>query len=144
MKDCEQSLDVIRERASQLERRPRVYFEEWNDPLISGIGWVSELISIAGGEDCFAELASASLARNRIIDPPEKVIEKAPDIIIGSWCGKKFRPEQVSNRSGWMVIPAVKHNALYEIKSAEILQPGPAALIDGVTKMHEIISQWTA
>ena len=125
-----------------LPRRPRIYFEEWNDPLISGIGWVSELIQLAGGEDCFGELAGAQSARERIIADPATVIERAPDIIIGSWCGKRFRPEQVCERPGWEAIPAVRDNQVFEIKSCDILQPGPAALTDGVRQLHEIVLGW--
>jgi len=128
--------------AAQLERRPRVYFEEWNDPMISGIRWVSELIGLAGGEDCFAELACAPLAKERVIADPLEVVRRAPDIIIGSWCGKKFRPDQVAQRPGWDRVPAVRQGQLYEIKSADILQPGPAALTDGLDQLREIVKRW--
>lgn len=133
-------LTAIQQQA--LPRRPRVYFEEWNDPLISAIRWVSELITIAGGEDCFPELAQSAGAKGRIIADPQEVVRRAPDIIIGSWCGKRFRPEQVQARVGWAEIPAVKHGHLYEIKSTDILQPGPAALTDGVRHLQRIIQQW--
>lgn len=119
-------------------RRPKVYFEEWDDPLISGIGWVSELIEIAGGEDCFPELASRPSARERILQPAD-VIAAGPDIIIGSWCGKKFRPEKVAAREGWSDIPAVRDGRLHEIKSTVILQPGPAALTEGLDQLAAII-----
>ena len=122
--------------------RPRVYFEEWDDPLISGIRWVSELVEIAGGTDCFAELAVESLGKNRIIADRAEVVRRAPDIIIGSWCGKKFRPERVAAREGWETIPAVRDEQIFEIKSAVILQPGPAALTEGVDQLHAIISSW--
>jgi iron complex transport system substrate-binding protein len=122
--------------------RPRVYFEEWDEPLISGIRWVSELIDIAGGEDCFPELRNQSLARNRIIADPLEVARRAPDIIVGSWCGKKFRPEQVKARVGWQSIPAVLSGAVHEIKSPLILQPGPAALTDGLTALQDVIVRW--
>lgn len=122
--------------------RPKVYFEEWDDPMISGIRWVSELIAVAGGDDCFPELASESLGRNRIIAGPEEVIRRAPDIIVGSWCGKKFRPEKVAAREGWQTIPAIRDNELHEIKSALILQPGPAALTDGVAELQRIVAGW--
>ncbi len=122
--------------------RPKIYFEEWDDPLISGIRWVSELIEIAGGDDAFPELASESLAKARIIEHPERVIEAQPDIIIGSWCGKKFRPERVAERSGWHEIPAVANGHVYEIKSPIILQPGPAALTEGVQEIAAIIDRW--
>ena len=142
MAELEAGLDAIRQSAAQLARRPRVYFEEWTDPMISGIGWVSELIHIAGGEDCFAELASASSAKDRIIADPQDVIRRAPDIIIGSWCGKRFRPEKVKTRPGWDKVPAVATGQVYEIKSADILQPGPAALTDGVRQIHTFIQRW--
>lgn len=121
--------------------RPRVYFEEWGDPMITGIGWVSELIGIAGGEDIFPERAAEPGARERIIENPEDVIARQPDIIIGSWCGRKFRPEQVAERPGWADIPAVANNHLYEIKSPLILQPGPAALTDGLDALCGIIDR---
>ncbi|MEM9172574.1 MAG: cobalamin-binding protein [Pseudomonadota bacterium] len=123
-------------------KRPRVYFEEWDDPLISGIRWVSELIKIAGGDDCFEELAAASLAKDRIIADPQSVIDAQPDIIIGSWCGKKFRPQRVAERPGWDAIPAVRDGQLHEVKSAMILQPGPAALTDGLAALRRIIEDW--
>lgn len=119
--------------------RPKVFFEEWNDPLITSIEWVSELVEICGGDLCFPELAQESLGKDRIINP-DAVIEKNPDIIIGSWCGKKFKPEKVKARKGWENISAVKNNHLYEIKSEIILQPGPAALTDGILQMQSIIS----
>lgn len=125
-------------------RRPRVYFEEWDDPPISGIRWVSELIEMAGGEECFPERARASLAKDRIIADPREIIDAAPDIIIGSWCGKKFRPERVAERPGWRVIPAVADGELHEVKSALILQPGPAALTDGVAELVRIVDAWHA
>ena len=123
-------------RAARFARRPRVYFEEWDEPQISGIRWVSELIGIAGGEDCFPELAREPLGKNRIIADPLEVPRRAPDVIFGSWCGKKFRPEHVAARAGWGEVPAVRDGHLYEIKSSIILQPGPAALTDGVREMH--------
>jgi iron complex transport system substrate-binding protein len=138
----EAGLDEVRARAAALARRPRVYFEEWDEPQISGIRWVSELIGIAGGEDCFPELARESLGKNRIIADPLEVVRRAPDIILGSWCGKKFRPESVAARPGWSDVPAVRTGFLREIKSPLILQPGPAALTDGVSAMHEVIQQW--
>ncbi len=138
----ETELDHIASATRTLPQRPRVYFEEWNDPLISGIGWVSELIAIAGGEDCFPELACEPAAKQRIIADPDEVIRRAPDIIIGSWCGKKFRPEQVTARPGWAAIPAVRDGQLHEIKSVDILQPGPAALTDGVRQLATIIARW--
>jgi len=135
-------LTSIHDAAMRLPKRPRVYFEEWDEPQISGIKWVSELIELAGGADCFPELAQESLARHRIIADPSEVVRRAPDIIMGSWCGKKFRAPAVAARSGWSEIPAVRCGDLYEIKSPIILQPGPAALTDGVRRMHEIIAAW--
>jgi len=132
----EANLEEIRKAAPK--RRPKVYFEEWDEPMISGIRWVSELVEIAGGDDILAELSSSQAASGRIHDG-RKVIERQPDVILGSWCGKKFRPERVKARPGWDVIPAVRDDRLYEIKSAEILQPGPAALTDGVRRIHEIL-----
>ena len=128
--------------SSQQLRRPRVYFEEWDDPPISAIRWVSELIGIAGGDDIFPELAQCPDGKSRIIADPEEVIRRVPDIIIGSWCGKKFRPEKVAARQGWDVIPAVRNGDIYEIKSAEILQPGPAALTDGLNQLQKIFAAW--
>jgi iron complex transport system substrate-binding protein len=138
----EAGLDEVRTRAASLSRRPRVYFEEWDEPQISGIRWVSELIGIAGGEECFPELARESLGKNRIIADPMEVPRRSPDIILGSWCGKKFRPEQVAGRSGWQDVPAVRNGFLREIKSSLILQPGPAALTDGVKAMQDVILEW--
>lgn len=135
-------LHDIERSAALLPRRPRVYFEEWDAPLISGIRWVSELIAIAGGDDCFMELAAAHAAKGRIIADPGEIIARAPEIIIGSWCGKRFRPEQVRNRPGWEAIPAVRDGQVYEIKSCDILQPGPAALTDGVRQLHAIVQRW--
>jgi iron complex transport system substrate-binding protein len=123
--------------------RPRVYFEEWDEPMISGIGWVSELIGIAGGDDIFPELARKKSARERIV-APEAVVAVAPDIVIGSWCGKKFRPERVAARAGFAALPAVRDHFVREIKSAIILQPGPAALTDGLDALETIVSEWRA
>lgn len=138
----EAGLERIRLQAETLPRRPRVYFEEWDEPQISAIRWVSELIGIAGGEDCFPELAAEPLGKNRIIADPQAVVRRRPDIIIGSWCGKKFRPEKVAARPGWQSVPAVRHGELHEIKSSIILQPGPAALTDGVAALQEIFEIW--
>ena len=138
----QQQLDMVAAAALELPRRPRVYFEEWNEPLISGIRWVSELVELAGGIDCFAELAPESLARNRIIADPLEVVRRAPDIIFGSWCGKKFRPDAVAARAGWGGVPAVLTHELHEIKSSIILQPGPAALTDGVRQLQRHIRSW--
>ncbi len=128
--------------AASFKRRPKVYFEEWDEPRISAIRWVSELVGIAGGDDCFPELAAQSLGKNRILANDEAIIARAPDIIFGSWCGKKFRPEQVAARAGWQGVPAVRDAQLFEIKSADILQPGPAALTDGVAQLHHRILEW--
>ncbi len=135
-------LESIVKAASSLPRRPRIYFEEWDEPHISAIRWVSELIGVAGGDDCFPELAAQSLGKNRIIADGAQIVQRNPDIIIGSWCGKKFRPEKVAARAGWENVNAVKNKQLFEIKSCDILQPGPAALTDGVTRLHRIITDW--
>ncbi|WP_395699730.1 ABC transporter substrate-binding protein [Aquabacterium sp.] len=137
-----QRLDEVRRASAALPRRPRVYFEEWDTPQISAIRWVSELIGLAGGDDIFPERARAGLGRDRIIADPLEVPRAAPDIIIGSWCGKKFRPEHVAARPGWQDVPAVRHGELHEIKSPLILQPGPAALTDGLAALQGIIAGW--
>jgi iron complex transport system substrate-binding protein len=138
----EAGLEAVRLRASGLARRPKVYFEEWDEPMISAIRWVSELMEIAGGEDIFPELSRSQGAGGRVIADSAEVVRRAPDIIIGSWCGKKFRPERVCARPGWEAIPAVRDSELHEIKSADILQPGPAALTDGLKRMHDIVAAW--
>lgn len=137
-------LDTIRTAAAALPRRPRVFFEEWDEPHISAIRWVSELVGSAGGDDCFPELAANSLGKDRIIADGGEIVRRNPDIIIGSWCGKKFRPEKVAARAGWGDIDAVRNRQLFEIKSADILQPGPAALTDGVAQLHRIVMDWSA
>lgn len=124
------------------QRRPRVYFEEWDEPPISAIRWVSELLDIAGGEDVFPELAVRPLGKDRIIADPAEIVRRAPDIVIGSWCGKKFRAAHVAARAGWQAVPAVRDGQLFEIKSADILQPGPAALTDGLEQLHRVVYQW--
>ena len=134
-------VEAVRAAGLALPRRPRVYFEEWDEPQISAIAWVSELVGIAGGEDIFPELACQSLGRDRIIADPLEVPRRAPDLILGSWCGKKFRPEQVASRPGWQEVPAVRHGNLAEVKSPIILQPGPAALTDGLQALHEQIAR---
>lgn len=141
-RELEAGLDEIRAAVSAGRPRPRVYFEEWDDPMISGIRWVSELVEVAGGRDVFPELAASAGAAGRIVERPDTVIERSPDLIIGSWCGKKFRPERVAARPGWEAIPAVRQGRVHEIKSAEILQPGPAALTDGVRAIHELVRRW--
>jgi iron complex transport system substrate-binding protein len=137
-------LDAIEKKAASFKRRPKVFFEEWNEPHISGIRWVSELMAIAGGDDIFPELAVMSMGKDRIIAGGQTIVQRAPDIIIGSWCGKKFRPDSVAARPGWQDVPAVRTGQIFEIKSADILQPGPAALTDGVAQMHRIMAQWEA
>ena len=137
----EDRLDEVREQAEQLPRRPRVYFEEWDEPMISGLKWVSELIEAAGGIEVFPQLAANKNAKDRIVGR-DAVITAAPDIIIGSWCGKKFVPAKVKAREGFSAIPAVRDNELHEIKSALILQPGPAALTDGLDALHALIARW--
>ena len=137
-------LEAIEHKAAGFKRRPKVFFEEWDEPHISGIRRVSELMGIAGGDDVFPELALQSLGKDRIIANGQSIVDRAPDIIIGSWCGKKFRPEKVAARPGWQDVPAVRTGQIFEIKSADILQPGPAALTDGVAQMHRIFSQWAA
>jgi iron complex transport system substrate-binding protein len=132
-----------RDAARQLTKRPRVLFEEWDDPIISGIGWVSELVEAAGGIDVFATLSARKNAKDRIV-PPQAVIAAAPDIIVGSWCGKKFVPAKVATRPGFDAVPAVRDGFLREIKSALILQPGPAALTDGLDALAAIVAEWTA
>lgn len=138
----QQHLAGIAEAATGLTRRPKIYFEEWDEPHISAIRWVSELMGIAGGDDCFPELAVQSLGKNRVIADSAEIARRNPDIIIGSWCGKKFRPEKVAARPGWENVNAVKNQQLFEIKSADILQPGPAALTDGVSQLHRIVMAW--
>ena len=139
----QRGLEAIERDAAKLPRRPKVYFEEWDEPPITGIRWVAELVRIAGGDDIFPERALESLAKARILEDPDEVIRRAPDIILGSWCGKKFRPEKVAARPGWQAIPAVRDGQLFEIKSPLILQPGPAALTDGVTEIARIIRAWS-
>ena len=135
-------LAAIADAAATLPRRPRIFFEEWDTPHISAIRWVSELMTVAGGDDCFPELATNSLGKDRIIGDSMEIVRRNPDIIIGSWCGKKFRPETVAARAGWADVAAVRERQLFEIKSADILQPGPAALTDGVAQLHAIVKTW--
>jgi iron complex transport system substrate-binding protein len=140
--ELQAGMDRVQQQASQLKRRPTVYFEEWDDPLISGIRWVSELIELAGGEDCFAELGYHPRARQRYITDPHEVVRRAPDMIIGSWCGKRFRPEHLFDRPGWPTIPALRDVQLFEIKSPDILQPGISALTIGLEQLHGLIRDW--
>ena len=139
----EDGVEATRAAAARLPRRPRVYFEEWDEPLIAGIRWVGEIVEVAGGVNCFPELAERPLGRDRIIADPGEVVRRAPDIILGSWCGKKFRPDKVAARPGWGAIPAVRDGELHEVKSAIILQPGPAALTDGLAEIHAHIVRWS-
>lgn len=138
--EMEAAIATARRLAEALPRRPRVYFEEWDKPMISAIRWVSELIGIAGGEDIFPEKAAASLARERIVADPAAVIARAPELILGSWCGKKFLPARVCARPGWDSIPAIANRQVHEIKSAIILQPGPAAILDGLPILSRLIA----
>lgn len=140
--ELQRGLDAIEAAAAKLPRRPKVYFEEWDEPLITGIRWVAELVRIAGGDDVFPQQASEPLARHRILADAAEVIPTAPDIIIGSWCGKKFQPGKVAERPGWQAIPAVRDGELHEIKSPLILQPGPAALTEGVREIARIVQRW--
>ena len=135
-------IEKLKAETDQWSVKPKVYFEEWYDPIISGIGWVSDLIQIAGGEDCFADNAKHQGGKDRIVADPMTVVEQQPDIIIGSWCGKKFHPDKVAEREGWKEVPAVVNDNVYEIKSAYILQPGPAALTEGLDQLFEITSSW--
>jgi iron complex transport system substrate-binding protein len=141
--ELEAHIKRVRQAAALLRRRPRVYFEEWDDPLITCIRWVSELVGIAGGDDVFPERALCALGKDRILGDAEEVVRRAPDIILGSWCGKRFRPERVASRIGWDQVPAVRDGELYEIKSPLILQPGPAALTDGLDAVHRVVRQWS-
>ena len=131
---------IAAERIARSGRRPRVYFEEWDEPNITAVRWVSELIEIAGGDNIFADRAASPMARDRILADPLEVVARAPDIIIGSWCGKHFRPERVSGRSGWSTIPAVVNGRLHEIKSAIILTPGPVAISEGLPLLLDILN----
>ena len=128
----------IKRTTDRWKQKPRVYFEEWDDPIITGIAWVSELIELAGGEDIFKHLSQHSLAKDRIIANPNTVIELQPDIMLASWCGKKFKKDKVATRDDWNKINAIKHDRIFEIKSEIILQPGPASLFDGLDIMHDI------
>ncbi len=139
-------IDQIRAQVNALQaagaRRPRVYFEEWDEPHISAIRWVSELMGIAGGDDVFPELAQQGLGKDRIIADSAEVLRRDPDIIFGSWCGKKFRPNLVAQRPGWDAMAAVRSGQLHEIKSPLILQPGPAVLTEGLDALHAICADW--
>jgi iron complex transport system substrate-binding protein len=138
--DLERGLDSVRERAAALASRPRVFFEEWDQPLISGICWVDELVEIAGGQSLFPELRTASLAKDRIVDPAA-VAAKDPEVIVASWCGKAMKKRTIIERPGWDRTSAVRLDHVYEIKSTYILQPGPASLTEGVARLHECIAR---
>jgi iron complex transport system substrate-binding protein len=142
-RELESHIDRVRRAAAQLPVRPRVYFEEWDEPLITGIRWVSELIGIAGGDDIFPERSRCPLAKDRILEDPREVVRRAPDIILGSWCGKRFRPDRVGLRSGWGELRAVREAQIHEVRSPIILQPGPAALTDGLDAIHRVIRRWS-
>jgi iron complex transport system substrate-binding protein len=138
--DLERGLDGVRAKAAQLPRRPRVFFEEWDDPLISGICWVDELIEIAGGNSIFPQLRSAALAKDRIVSG-DQVRAADPEVIIASWCGKALKKRTILERPGWSNISAVRNDQIYEVKSTYILQPGPASLTEGVRRLHEFIAR---
>jgi iron complex transport system substrate-binding protein len=135
-------LQELAARGAVRQHKPRVYFEEWYDPLISGICWVSELIELCGGIDVFAEHRHFPDAKRRIIADADEVVRRQPDIILASWCGKMFKPERLKARAGWSAIPAVAHQRLFELPSSVILQPGPAALTDGVEQIMTILDAW--
>jgi iron complex transport system substrate-binding protein len=141
---CQARHQAIAAVAARWPRRPRVYFEEWDEPMISAIEWVSQLMTLAGGDDVFPERATMRMGRDRVITDVLEPARRAPDVIVGSWCGKKFRPEKVAARSGWAEVPAVQSGRLHEIKSCDILQPGPAALTDGLEQLHRCFADWAA
>ena len=141
---CQARHTQIAAVAASWPRRPLVYFEEWDEPMISAIQWVSELVAVAGGDDVFPELATQAMGRNRVVAEALEPARRAPDLIVGSWCGKKFRPEHMAARPGWAAVPAVRQGALHEIKSCDILQPGPAALTDGLEQLHRLMALWAA
>ncbi|HSY30051.1 MAG TPA: ABC transporter substrate-binding protein [Burkholderiaceae bacterium] len=142
--ELQSQITAVQATAAQWTRRPKIYFEEWNEPLMSGIGWASEVIGIAGGDDVFPELAVHASAKERIIADPLEVVRRAPDIIIGSWCGKKFQPSSLQTRPDWNSIPAVKNDMVFEIKSADILSPGPSVITEGLPKISALIARWQA
>lgn len=140
-RDLERHVADVRRAADALPYRPQVYFEEWHDPLITGIGWVAELIRIAGGEDVFPELSAHSLAKDRIIADPARVAERSPEVILASWCGKKVQFDHIYGRPGWEEVPAIRNRLVFEIDSSIVLQPGPAALTDGLDEIHRLITR---
>jgi iron complex transport system substrate-binding protein len=141
--ELQRGLDAMAAASAALPVRPRVYFEEWDEPRISGIQWVAELVRIAGGDDIFPERAAKSLARDRILADDAETIARAPQIVFGSWGAKKFPPDTVAARPGWADVPAVRDGQLFEVKSPIILQPGPAALTDGVRELAKHIHAWS-
>ena len=142
--DITRHIAAVRQRAAELPQRPKVYFEEWDDPMITAIGWVSEIIGIAGGDDIFSDRSTSSLASDRIIADPEEVARLRPDVLLASWCGKKLQPDVVWARSAWEELEPVRSRTIHEVPADIILQPGPAALTDGLDHIHEIITAWSA
>ncbi len=140
--ELQATIDRVRAEGAALPRKPRVYFEEWDEPPISGIRWASEMIEIAGGEDIFADKAREQSAKERIVADPLEIVRRAPDIIVGSWCGKHFRPERVAGRAGWEKVPAVAGGQIHEIKSAVILNPGPVAIREGLPALAALFRAW--
>lgn len=141
VKELQSHIEMAKVTAKTLTQKPKVYFEEWDEPMMCSIRWAAELIEFAGGEDCFPELTKFHSAKDRVVTSAQ-VIERQPDIMIGSWCGKKFQAEDVKQREGWQSIPAVKNNMLFEIKSADILQPGPSVFTHGLKQLSAIMQQW--
>ena len=142
IKEINNTIYSITEKVQKWKKFPKVYFEEWDDPMISGIQWVSQIIEIAGGIDIFPELRNESLAKNRIIFSSDLVVKKNPDIILASWCGKKFKKSKMKCRAGWMNIAGIINDDIYEVKSEIILQPGPASLLEGLPIIHNIFNDW--
>jgi iron complex transport system substrate-binding protein len=130
--------------AQAFSRRPRVWFEEWHEPLISGIGWVSELVALAGGDDCFPELAACPNAKDRIVADPAEVLARRPDLVLGSWCGRKFQPDTVAARPGWDALPAVQGGWVRELKSPDILSPGPGLVTRALPQLQALFADWRA
>jgi len=141
--DIRQGIEAVSASAARLPTRPRVYFEEWDDPMITAIRWVSEVIGIAGGEDIFRDRSTSSLAADRIIEDHAEVVRRYPDVLLASWCGKKLQPHAVWDRPGWDALEPVQNRTIHEIPAEIILQPGPAALTDGLDHIHDIIEEWT-
>jgi iron complex transport system substrate-binding protein len=140
IEELQRGLAEIQSSAKAFPHRPRVYFEEWNDPLISGIQWVEELIEIAGGDVIFPELCNCGKAKDRVVDPAE-VVRRDPEVILASWCGKKVSKESICSRAGWAATTAVRNGHVYELPSGPILQPGPGSLTDGVRQVHAILAR---